>query len=227
MKNLTARIVTASVIFGIGITSLSLNAPSAVANDGQTIDVVANPQFGDGRFTQSDLAALSEYALWGWSEVLTLSGMEVYFDSNSEARMAEYWTFVWPYLDEASKASFSAADELWPSMVVAMSFDDDSRATYLDQFAVTFQNNWGGIEGPTLQYLLGQIDGQQYAAVVQPRLTGGGTYAGNGTGSASGTNSPNYGHTESLGDYIVGDNHEIISNAAIDNIGPVMDFSDF
>ena len=214
MKLSVLQCVAASVLTLVAVSWVDSGV--ALAQEGRTIGVAASAPVGDGRFTESDLAAVTEYSLWGWSQLLDGAGSPVQFDQNAHARMAEYWTFVWPYLDADQQASFSIADGLWPTMQTMMALDESNVQAYLDEFAGVFQMHWTGIEEATLQYLLGMISGSDYAVVVQQRYQASGDYAGNGNQQGE-----NYGYTESLGNYVVGPKHEIISDAAIDNIGAV------
>ncbi|HYE77128.1 MAG TPA: hypothetical protein VEI97_03995, partial [bacterium] len=92
----------------------------AMKGPGETLEVVEVPEgMGDGAITERDLLALSEFFTFTYDEVGEFLGLnemfEVELGDDAEDRMLGFWLYIWPSVDQTTKAQVSTFDKFWPA----------------------------------------------------------------------------------------------------------------
>ncbi len=203
----TALFLTAPQLLAQGAQGKERAQPSAVQRaqaalgpEGITLDIVqVPPGWGDGRVTERDALALAKYCVWGISRLLEDDGSAIRLGDDAEARMLDFWVYVWEHVDQETKQVISAADMLWPAIENAYGQSNPAqRRAIVAQFAEFAEEIWGGLEDETVQYLAGQLHPQQYAYMVDQviaaraargRADGGGGGGGGRGGGGGGVGS--------------------------------------
>ncbi|MAG13167.1 MAG: hypothetical protein CMN78_01075 [Spirochaetales bacterium] len=182
--------------------------------EGSTLAVVpVPPGWGDGRVTERDVLALAQYCVWGFNQLLAVEGTGIQIGPLGQARMIDFWVYVWDEVDHETKAVVSVADIIWATINRAWNEANPmQQLAIIMQFAGIVEEVWGGFQQETVAYLSGYITPEQYAWVVDQVIAA--EYAAGGGGSSVG------GALDVIVDYAQAEESYVINDGSGDIVYP-------
>ncbi|MEO7993695.1 MAG: hypothetical protein ABI743_04785 [bacterium] len=138
-------------------------------DQGVVVQTVHVPEaWGDGAISERDGVALAEYLIWGFQQSMIMNGdTSTVLDRKSEDRMLLAWDHAWDHLDPALLGIISTMDRIWPAIRASYDTGDQfRREQIIGQFTEISNEVFGGLEGETVAYLIGDIAQPVYYGIL-------------------------------------------------------------
>lgn len=143
-------------------------------DEGEMIDWVDVPKdMGDGVISTRDMVALAEFTIWMFDRLLESQDPTLAMPADAASRAVDYWVYMWPAMDDESKALISNMDLIFPA-----ARENWASSTYAQRQAIGEEvlslvvAIWGDQTGPAASYFANEISYEDFVPGMDRILAG-------------------------------------------------------
>jgi|GEM_PF-6441322 len=145
-----------------------------MADEGEMIDWVEVPKdMGDGVVSTRDVVALAEFTIWMFDRLVQSQDPTLAMPADASTRAVDYWVYMWPSMDDESKALISNMDLIFPAARENWEASTSAQRAAIGEDVLSLVVAiWGDQTGPAASYFANEISYEDFVPGMDRILAG-------------------------------------------------------